>query len=73
MTCRKEHGNIYLLKRRRPGKTKSVLEESYWSTRTSQRMDSLNSHETLALAHIANPEAVTERVVSKVIKYQRVE
>lgn len=68
MTCGKEQDNISLLKLRRPGKTKFVLEESYWSTRTSQRMDSLDSHEILALAHIANPEAVTERVASKSFK-----
>lgn len=54
------------LRLRRLGKTKSVLEECFCPTRTSQRMDSLDSHETLALVHIATPEAVTERVMSKV-------
>lgn len=63
MDTSKENGSISLSKLHL-GKTKSVLEQSCWPTGTSERRDSLDSHETPALSHIATPAAVRDHVKS---------
>lgn len=62
MTSSEANDNISPSKLHRPRNTMFVLEQSCFSTRTSQRMDSLDSHEIPALAHIATPAPVTENM-----------